>query len=644
MLPSNHNHTGVPVVGTGPPRRSSSAKHNLHGNASHHRNGSSLLSSSTILLVLATAIPSFFLGTLTCLFAGIDCQHQSSATVNLLEAWRSADRESTSCTASSIERQLQARIQTLQAQWEADLESKIQQRTRQMVKPDGSDTSTSGYHRDWLFPSDRTGRFVTALVRTPKLGLVDDLDLGVPVDPPGKGYEDVLLLYSRESTLPQPVRDDPTLTFMANTTAALEHCDFVNVVLTEHSAGRKQCIAVVPQYESYHLQKWMRAHPQSGKLDTAVPLRLVSRGHADNGRQNFIPPALEDARQAWEVLKQYLDSVDAVLEELKPLLENIAIENTVIVMVVNFGQTELLMNFVCAAKSRSLDLSNVIVFTTDQESTDLATSLGLTAYYDQRNFGEIPSEAARRYGDRRFTAMMMAKVICVQLVSMLGYDLLFQDVDIVWFSNPLEYFAHADPGMDMFFQDDGAHSTRYAPYSANSGLYFVRHNRRTRHFLTSLLMVGDLIVKTDSHQQALVATLNEHVSLFGLRVKVLARETDEFPGGYHWNQRSGKYMRAFYSGDVHPVLFHMSWTLDKLLYLRQMGEWYVQEHCVEKKRSQILGLPTDTDANAVDSSTLDLVEPCCSAEALVSCHYRDKPSIIPCKDSPPIDKGKPSFW
>jgi hypothetical protein len=28
----------------------------------------------------------------------------------------------------------------------------------------------------------------------------------------------------------------------------------------------------------------------------------------------------------------------------------------------------------------------------------------------------------------------------------------------------------------------------------------------------------------------------------------------------------------------------------------------------------------------------------------VICHYRDKPSKIPCNDSPAIDKGKPSFW
>jgi Nucleotide-diphospho-sugar transferase len=143
--------------------------------------------------------------------------------------------------------------------------------------------------------------------------------------------------------------------------------------------------------------------------------------------------------------------------------------------------------------------------------------------------------------------MMMAKVICVQLVSMMGFDFLFQDVDIVWFKNPLAYFHdRTNPAYryDVFFQDDGGHSVRYAPYSANSGFYFVRHNARTRHFLTSLLMAGDLVLKTDSHQQALIATLNEHVSLYGLKAKVLSRDMEEFPGGFQFHMKSKRYVKG----------------------------------------------------------------------------------------------------
>ena len=63
-----------------------------------------------------------------------------------------------------------------------------------------------------------------------------------------------------------------------------------------------------------------------------------------------------------------------------------------------------------------------------------------------------------------------------------------------------------------------------------------------------------------------------------------------------------------------------------------MGMWHMKEEC------------TGTEALTKLYSDQTPVSSCCLAEPSVSCHYRDKPSIIPCKDSPPIDKGRPSFW
>lgn len=233
---------------------------------------------------------------------------------------------------------------------------------------------------------------------------------------------------------------------------------------------------------------------------------------------------------------------------------------------------------------------------------------------------------------------MLAKVFCVHMTGMLGYDVLFQDVDVVWYRNPLDYFhdpSNQDSQFDMYFQDDGNHAEFYAPYSANTGFYYVRHNERTRHFFNSMLMSGDLIIATKSHQIALIAVLNEHVSLYGIKVKVFSRDGDEFPGGHAFNRRRS-FMKDLFAGAVHPYLFHMSWTLNKdnkIKYLQQMGEWFLRDQCNHKTLKEI-----GTDGSA------SLVQPCCSAEPLIKCHYRDKPSKIPCKKSPPIDPGMRSFW
>ena len=82
------------------------------------------------------------------------------------------------------------------------------------------------------------------------------------------------------------------------------------------------------------------------------------------------------------------------------------------------------------------------------------------------------------------------------MINALGYDLLFQDVDIVWYRNPVEYFTNdSNPyrDFDMYFQQDGSPSRRYAPYSPNTGFYFVRNNLKTQYFFHSLLMQGNLI-------------------------------------------------------------------------------------------------------------------------------------------------------
>jgi hypothetical protein len=112
-------------------------------------------------------------------------------------------------------------------------------------------------------------------------------------------------------------------------------------------------------------------------------------------------------------------------------------------------------------------------------------------------------------------------------------------------------------------------------------------------------------------------------------------------------------MKAFFDGEIRPYIFHMSWTLNKdnkLLYFRQMGEWYLDDKCIQTSADDILARGGDNidmqqqQDNTNGGEQTMMMQLCCHAEPLVSCHYRDKPSIIPCHDSPSIDKGKISWW
>lgn len=137
--------------------------------------------------------------------------------------------------------------------------------------------------------------------------------------------------------------------------------------------------------------------------------------------------------------------------------------------------------------------------------------------------------------------------------------------------------------------------------------------------------MGDVVLKTKSHQEVVTNLLNEFSSIWGLRVKVVKKgDRNDFPGGSEFHN-SREFMKEMIEGKRKPFIFHMSWTENKnnkKKYFEQLGEWYSME----------------------DYSSCKGLE-CCLSLPNITCHYQDKASKIPCPNSPHVveGKGKP-FW
>ena len=84
-------------------------------------------------------------------------------------------------------------------------------------------------------------------------------------------------------------------------------------------------------------------------------------------------------------------------------------------------------------------MNNIVLFATDIETYDLASNILniQNIFYDESIFGTIPKEYSESYADETFSKIMFAKIYSVHLVSQLGYNFLFQDVDVIWYKNPL---------------------------------------------------------------------------------------------------------------------------------------------------------------------------------------------------------------
>jgi hypothetical protein len=447
-------------------------------------------------------------------------------------------------------------------------------------------------------------------------------------------------------------RDD--LLPLLNVQDATKHCLTMHVVSTLEMTGAPQCLAIVSQYGSAHIHQWMRlatTHNNEnnnnelilGRANMSFPLIPVGRGQLATSHNEFFVPNDDSIQKGWKFLARYMKHFTQTIQKLETILQPIASEkNSVIVMVANLGQSDLLVNFVCGTKSKHLDMSNIIVFVTDQESYDIATALGLAAYYDELNYSWVTQGEAMQYADETFGDMMFVKATSVHLVNFLGYHVLFQDLDVVWYQRPLSLDAPLAK-FDIIFQDDGARNVRYAPYSANSGFYYVRYNDKTRYLLKSLIYNADRIAAHKSHQTPLIQLINEHSSLHGLLIKTVSGPM--LPGGYHYH-REKNVMREIIRGQHHPYIFHMCWTnnkADKILFLQQMGMWFVRDQCESVDRIAASASASAAAAAAAGKQVL-LLDQCCTVEPRILCHFSDKPSVVNCSSSPLMDKrGKP-FW
>ena len=193
----------------------------------------------------------------------------------------------------------------------------------------------------------------------------------------------------------------------------------------------------------------------------------------------------------------------------------------------------------------------------------------------------------------------------------------------------LKNLATSGSSYDIILSFDGNIGPRFSPSSANSGFFYAQNTKKSRYLFTSLLYAGDQIMECGSHQQVLISLMNEHSSLFGLRSKILSG--NEFLGGFHFH-RDKTLMKSVILQNTVPFIFHMSWTnnkLDKVSYMKQIGFWFVEKKC---EQNGALGVKSNESTS------------CCSKEPLFSCHYKDKPSLRPCLDSPSMDKNGISFW
>ncbi len=234
------------------------------------------------------------------------------------------------------------------------------------------------------FPKSMKGLFIGA-GRVNREAFARKYDIGVPFSPSTPGNEDVLMLYGRQSSSSNLTAD--TVPFLSSPEEATQNCMSMSMILMREDEYH-QCLAVVGQWPSHYVHKWMRVDP------APKPLRYVSRTNSLTSSYFIDVPARHWVDCFYKFFTEYVTKMDEALERLKPAVEAVVKgkkDKTIIVMVCNHEQSELFMNFVCS-RSRGLDTSQILLFATDLEAKQLAEALRISTYYDEKVLWSVETE------------------------------------------------------------------------------------------------------------------------------------------------------------------------------------------------------------------------------------------------------------
>ena len=256
--------------------------------------------------------------------------------------------------------------------------------------------------------------------------------------------------------------------------------------------------------------------------------------------------------------------------ELFSLLQHRHREKTVLAMVLNKGFTDLLLNWVESCDRHDIEVRSwTLIVAMDESTAQLFEGMGFAVYCADVAYGVHGTAPAGQYGDMVFQDMMFPKNAVVQDLLNLGFDVLFQDVDMVWKKDPAVFLMAEDRKiLDAQFMYDGP-NVLYAPLHANSGFFFLRNSQRTRRFWQMVYENFDKVYVYGGQQRIVNMLLVQHY-FRGLRIDLLAESG--FANGhlFTWDDVSQL--------PPDPYVIHCSWTKNidhKLKKYRLAKIWYL---------------------------------------------------------------------
>jgi len=282
---------------------------------------------------------------------------------------------------------------------------------------------------------------------------------------------------------------------------------------------------------------------------------------------NTSPMSDQASEMAAELQQALVAERERRQRTLGVLLTRGARNNVMLVMMANRGYNDLFNNWVRSCDINGLDpRSWAVLFAVDEDAAANAENQGFRTYLDPLSYGDQPRDAVEVFGDQDFRKLMFQKTAIVQDVLELGYDVLFQDVDMIWRKDPLEFLlTEANQDFDARFMFDGRNPW-HAPLFANTGFFLLKNHPVTRKFWSKVLASYAEMARCGSQQAVVNLILGEDE----LQIDILPEE--HFANGHLFSIDNPSRLPP------DPYVIHCSWTGNrehKLQKYKREGLWYL---------------------------------------------------------------------
>ncbi|ETO24893.1 hypothetical protein RFI_12263, partial [Reticulomyxa filosa] len=279
----------------------------------------------------------------------------------------------------------------------------------------------------------------------------------------------------------------------------------------------------------------------------------------------------------------------------------------ILLMTLNWGYKHLFLNWFCGLEAAGIhDIQqNTLIVASDPESLALSKNRyfgrvymcimyifneclmlnvlvfmylsmhQLTKKKKKKKYVEKEPPEYFALGAHRFLVAFQI-IYTADLIS-LGYDVIMQDVDVVWLKDMREYTKYGNPDyvdIAMSFDNRFDHAG-----PGNSGFIKINSNCKTKIFMDTLVDYIALLIIGRSDQIIWNVFLREYQFRL-LQLQILSAE--EFVGGWQWSEILKKKTTKKLPKRENIWFIHASWTdehIMKIPKLKLINAWFFDETC-----------------------------------------------------------------